>query len=458
MFLRQIFDPWLAQYAYLIGCQKTGEALIIDPERDIDRYQTLARENDLEITAVAETHIHADFVSGAQEFAANPEVRLYLPGEGGPDWSYRGPSGRSNTHILHHGNRFEIGSVKVEVLHTPGHTPEHVSFLITDAGSGATEPLALVTGDFLFVGDVGRPDLLETAVAMAGTREPAARALGESLRERLAPLGDYLQIFPAHGAGSSCGKALSALPGSTLGYERRTNRALRLAQRNLENFVADILSGQPEPAPYFARMKRVNRDGIGVAGRPIALPRLDAIALTQPGIRIVDTRADRAAFMRAHVPGSLHAPLHSPLFMSGVGSYLDENDSIILVLQTAYDAGLAARQLFRIGFDRLVGWIPAHEAPLTAQIKRFDFVSFEAMESDGAVIDVRSGAEFAAGHLVGAQSFPFTRLKSTLDALPKNRRLFVHCGAGRRSALATSFLAAHEFDVVHVDGGRPEWR
>jgi len=201
MLLRQIFDPWLAQYAYLIGCPKSGEALVIDPERDIEQYEELARANDLRITAVAETHIHADFVSGAREFAEDSGMRLFLSGEGGVDWEYRWPAGRGNTSFLRDGDRFKVGNIEIEALHTPGHTPEHFSFLITDGGAGVGEPLALVSGDFLFVGDVGRPDLLESAAGMKGVMKESAETLRESLAGRVAGLEGFVQVLPAHGAG-----------------------------------------------------------------------------------------------------------------------------------------------------------------------------------------------------------------------------------------------------------------
>ena len=463
MFLRQILDPYLAQYAYLVGCQKTGEALIIDPERDIDRYEQLARENELRITAVAETHIHADFVSGAREFAQGPDIRIYLSAEGGPDWTYRWPGDRPNTHPLRHGDRFHVGRIEIEAVHTPGHTPEHLGFLITDRGSVAEEPIAMATGDFVFVGDVGRPDLLESAIGMAGAMEPAARQLRESLKNRLAHFGDYLQLLPAHGAGSSCGKSLGAVPTTTLGYERRTNRALQLALEDAEKFVANILTGQPEPPLYFARMKRLNRDGARTGG-PAAPPELDASAfaerMAKADTRIVDAREDRIAFDAAHVAGSLHAPLRSPLFTAGVGSFLSETDAILLVLGKPDDLDLARRQLYRIGFDRLAGWIAASNAGdlMTSAIPRIDFAGLEQSPPDGVILDVRSSAEFHGDHLEGARSFPYTRLKTRLHELPKNERLLVHCGAGRRSAMAASFLSAQGFDVVHVNGGRAKWR
>lgn len=462
MFLRQIFDPYLAQYAYLIGCQRTGEALIIDPERDIDRYQALAAENGLRITAVAETHIHADFVSGAREFARDAAVHLYLSDEGGPGWTYQWPQDRPHTHLLKHGDHFMVGNIRVEAIHTPGHTPEHMSYLITDLGGGATEPIALATGDFVFVGDVGRPDLLESAAGQKGVMEPSARLLQESLQQRLAPYEDYLQILPAHGAGSACGKALGAVPTTTLGYERRYNSALRLALSDRDAFVKDILSGQPEPPLYFATMKRVNRDGIAVTGGVPAPARLDAQAFAalaaDPALRILDTRNDRAEFDSAHVARAIHAPLHSPFFSTSAGSYLDENDRLLLVIEHAADADLAVRQLYRIGFDHVAGWITAEDARqagLLAEAEpRIDFSAFDPARAvaEGEIIDVRTTAEFQHGHLAGARSFPYTRLRTRVGELPRSRRLYIHCGTGKRASLAASYLRSTGYDAIHVDG------
>lgn len=462
MLLRQIFDPYIAQYAYLVGCQRTGEALIIDPERDIDLYQDMAKENGLRLTSVAETHIHADFVSGAREFAQDPNIHLYLSAEGGNDWSYQWPGSRPNTHLLKHGDRFMVGNIQVEAIHTPGHTPEHISFLITDMGGGADQPIALATGDFVFVGDVGRPDLLESAAGMKGVMEPSARKLQESLHDRLTPFADYLQILPAHGAGSACGKSLGAVPTTTLGYERRFNKALRLALADGEAFVKDILLGQPDPPLYFATMKRVNRDGIAVTGGVPKAIHLSAKDFEHrsgdKAIHILDARSDRQAFDEAHVAGAIHAPLHSPFFSTSAGSYLEENDCILLVAERESDIDLAVRQLYRIGFDRVIGWITIEEAKdgglLKAHLERIDFKAFNFVEAlaEGEIIDVRTTAEFTEGHIKGACSFPYTRLKSRLTELSKDKTLFIHCGSGKRASLAASFLAAEGFKTVHVDG------
>ena len=277
MFFRRVSDDLLAQYGYLIGCQRTGEAIVIDPERDIDRYVELARSEGLEIVAVAETHIHADFLSGAREFAEQYGTKLFLSDEGGPDWgSEWARKGSYDVRFLHDGDRFRIGNVELRALHTPGHTPEHLSYFVTDLGSGSNEPMGIASGDFVFVGDVGRPDLLETAAGVVGAQDPSARTLYASVL-RFLQLPDHLQVWPGHGAGSVCGKAPGAVPQSTVGYERRHSPAL--AHRSEEEFVDFILEGQPEPPLYFARMKELNREGPPVLG-PFPTPqRIDTHTL-----------------------------------------------------------------------------------------------------------------------------------------------------------------------------------
>lgn len=462
MLLRQVFDPQLAQYAYLIGCQRTGEALIIDPERDIDRYKELAKENGLRITAVTETHIHADFVSGARQFAQDPSIHLYLSDEGGPDWSYAWPKDRPNTRLLKDGDKFKVGNIHIEAVLTPGHTPEHISFLITDIGGGANEPIALATGDFLFMGDVGRPDLLESAAGVKDAMEPSAKTLRKSLAERLSRYGDYLQILPAHGAGSACGKSLGAVPITTLGYERRFNTPLKQAIADGEGFVRDILQGQPDPPLYFATMKRVNRDGVRISGgvpnaQKITTQEFSSI-VSEKKARILDARADKVEFHKAHAPVAISAPLHSPFFSNSAGSYLSQNEPFVIILERGEDAEIAARQLYRIGIDGLVGWISAAEVKTaglmseTTDVRQISAFSPDMAKNEGVIIDVRTTSEYAAKHLDGALSIPYTRLRARLSEVPRDKRLYVHCASGKRASLASSFLAAEGFDVVYLDG------
>src|SRR6476659_3765655 len=256
MFFRRFYDDQLAQASYLLGCQATGEALVVDPNRHLEPYLRGAEAEGLRITHVTETHIHADFVSGSRELAARAGARLLLSAEGGPEWSYAFARDAGAT-LLRDGDRFMVGNIRFDVLHTPGHTPEHLSFLVTDTPA-TDRPMGAITGDFIFVGDVGRPDLLEKAARVAGTMRASAHALFGSI-QRFKQLPDYLQLWPGHGAGSACGKALGAVPSSTLGYERIANWAFTAGSE--AEFVKLVLEGQPAPPRYFAVMKRLNRDG-----------------------------------------------------------------------------------------------------------------------------------------------------------------------------------------------------
>lgn len=466
MFLRMVYDEELAQAAYIIGCQQTGEALVIDPERDIDRYLKLAEDNDLTIVAVAETHIHADFVSGAAEFSRDPRVTVYLSALGGEEWSYRWPQtipeNGARVRYLHHGDIITIGRVEVQAIHSPGHTPEHQSYVITDRGGGADEPVAIATGDFLFVGDVGRPDLLESAAGVAGAMEPSARTLQGSLSSRIAPLPEFVQVLPGHGAGSACGKALGAIPSSTVGYERRFNGALKLAETDAEGFVKEILSGQPEPPLYFRRMKQVNRDGIAVTGGPSMPERLTvrefARRASSKGTVVVDGRVDRKAFLTEHYPGSICAPLDGSSFSSAVGSFLDAEDSILLVLDLPGQVEEAVRKLYRIGYDKVIGWITFEELKTSGEtMVPLPMVPFEDFDParispDAAVLDVRGASEYAEGHIAGAHQVAYTRIADHLNDLPSARPLYLYCASGRRATLAGSLLQSRGLEVILLDG------
>ena len=305
MFFRRFYDDQLAQASYLLGCQATGQALVVDPNRHVEPYLRAAEAEGLRVTHVTETHIHADFVSGARELAERAVARLLLSDAGGADWRYR-YAAAACAEPLRDGSSFRVGAIECTVRHTPGHTPEHLTFLVTDTAA-ATEPMGALTGDFLFVGDVGRPDLLERVAHVAGTMEAGARQLFRSL-QRFATLPDYLQIWPGHGAGSACGKALGAVPQSTLGYERRFNWAFGIV--NEDEFVRAVLAGQPDPPRYFAEMKRINRDGPRVLGRMPRPARLtvDDLALAlADGAPVVDTRPAHD-YVAGAVPGTINIP------------------------------------------------------------------------------------------------------------------------------------------------------
>jgi hydroxyacylglutathione hydrolase len=460
MLLRQIADDALAQYAYLVGCQRTGEALIIDPERDVDRYVDQAAAEGLRITAAAETHIHADFLSGARELAARG-VTVYLSDAGDADWKYSWPQ-RDGAAVrwVTDDDVFHVGRIEVRVVHTPGHTPEHVSFLVTDRGAGADQPLGIASGDFVFVGDVGRPDLLESVAGIAGAMRPSAARLSVSLRA-FAELPDSLLIWPGHGAGSACGKALGAVPMSTVGYERRFNGALRLAVADPTAFVDTILEGQPEPPPYFAIMKQVNKTGPPLLGTLPAPPRLTADDLARrvqrPETVLLDTRSSRRAFMAGHLPGSLFAPLDRS-FSTVVGSYVRPHEAIVLLLDPT-QVDCAVRRLVRIGFDRIEGYATPDDLQVLAGSDRARLATTAVLDCPGMagvgagllVLDVRSPAEYLADHIPGAVNIPHTRLLPRLAELPRDRPLVVHCASGARAAVAVAALERHGFDVRYVD-------
>jgi hydroxyacylglutathione hydrolase len=461
MFLRQITDSSLAQNAYLIGCQRSGEAIIVDPERDIDRYLSVAAENDLRITAVAETHIHADYLSGAREFVERHGATAYLSAEGGPDWQFEWAKGNPNVRFLKDGDAFRVGNIGFKSLLTPGHTPEHLSYLVTDHGGGADEPMVFLTGDFIFVGDVGRPDLLESAAGQAGVMEPSARQLYQSLRAT-AGIPDHVQILPAHGAGSACGKALGAVPVSVMGYERKFNAPFREALAGgADDFVGHILSGQPEPPLYFARMKRDNKLG------PALLPdgklpvprrvRADQLADWVGTSAILDLRSDRTAFAAAHLKGSLFAPIAGGRLPIAAGSYVNEGERILLAVGQDSDVDEAVRQLIRIGLDRIEGWIAVDEAlAYGAFTVSYPRIASSALPADSVVLDVRRADEFAAGHVSGAKHIAYTRLAERLGEVPEADPLHVHCAGGTRAAMAAAFLASKGRKVVHVDGSFAE--
>ena len=468
MLFRQINDPRLSQYAYLIGCQRTKEAVLIDPERDVDQYFALAEREGLTITAVAETHIHADFLSGAREFAERG-VRVYLSDEGGDDWN--APWARTGAYdvtFLRDGDVFRVGNLEIQAVHTPGHTPEHLSYVVTDHGGGASEPMGIATGDFVFVGDLGRPDLLESAARMTGMQDPSARRLFGSV-QRFLQLPDFLQLWPGHGAGSACGRALGAVPQSTVGYERRFNASIDAARRGEDDFVEAILHGQPEPPLYFARMKHLNNHGVPLLGE---LPRpapIHADGLTQlldrDELVVIDTRSDRAAFMAGHLPGSLYAPLDNS-FSTSVGSMVVEPDASILLVIEEERLEETVRDLVRIGYDHIVAYLEPGELSSFAEaggslaaIPRMDMedLQTEAARADALVLDVRYASEFEAGHVPDAVQIPHTRLAERLEELPRDRTLMVHCASGARSAVAASLLARHGFDVRYVDGSFARW-
>jgi hydroxyacylglutathione hydrolase len=465
MYFERFYDTKLAQASYLIGCQDTGEALVVDPNRDVEQYVAAATREKLRITHVTETHIHADFVSGARELARRTGARLLLSDEGGPDWRYTYAAGDGAT-LLHDGDAFNVGRIRIDVMHTPGHTPEHISFLVTDTPA-ASGPWGILTGDFVFVGDVGRPDLLERAAGIGGTMEAGARTLFRSL-DRFRALPDHLQVWPGHGAGSACGKALGAVPSTTVGYEKIGNWGLVTTDE--EEFVRMVLAGQPEPPRYFARMKQVNKEGprmLGVMPTPKWLDPVQLKSALSTGV-VVDTRST-ALFTAGHIPGTLNIPLNSS-FTTWAGWLLPYDRDIYLIVERARAGApeTALRDLAMIGLDRVAGvfgddaittWTSTgRELEELAQTTAKE--TAELLEKgQAAVIDVRAGSEYQAGHLPGVPNIPVGYLEERLAEIPTDKPVVLHCQGGTRSVIAASVLLARGVNnVINMTGGYSAWK
>jgi hydroxyacylglutathione hydrolase len=463
MLLERYYDESLAQASYLIACEQSREAIIIDPNRDVERYIRAAAARRLTIRFVAETHIHADFLSGARAVAASAGAELLLSGHGGSDWSYRYPDAGA-VRIVRDGDNVALGKVRLTVIHTPGHTPEHICFLVADTAVG-DQPLGLVSGDFLFVGDVGRPDLLERSARALGTMEHAARELFRSLR-LLAAFPDFLQIWPGHGAGSACGKALGAVPQSTLGYERLYNPALR--QTSETAFVHWVLADQPEPPPYFVEMKRLNRDGPPPPPSNAALRRIDHAAFGRErasGAWLVDVRS-AADFAHEHIAGTINIPT-SQKMPTYAGTVLSYDRPIVLIARSEDHALGVKRQLALIGMDAVSGWADASSLRQLAGGEALSTITniepralAERLTSNGpTVIDVRGAPEWNDGHLPKATHVYLGDLSDRTSELRRDEAIVVHCQTGTRSSIAASLLMARGFtDVANLAGGFEGWR
>jgi hydroxyacylglutathione hydrolase len=460
MLLERFYDDGLAQTSYLVACQESGTAVIVDPNRDIAQYIDAVERRSLRLEYVTETHIHADFVSGARDLARETGAKLLLSGEGGPGWLY-GFAASDGARILEHGDRFDVGQVHFDVRHTPGHTPEHLSFVVTDR-LASERPVGMFSGDFIFVGDVGRPDLLERAANVPGTMDALARQLFRSLRAT-SDLPDFLQLWPGHGEGSACGKALGAMPSSTLGYERLVNWAFQIADENV--FMREVLSGQPEPPRYFARMKSTNRDGPTPAPMPNELPELDLAGFErakEEGASLIDVRAT-ADFAAGHIPSTLNIPVGTS-FATWAGSLLPFERDIVLLADTPDRIERARRLLMLVGHDRVVArggralrdeWQRSYGA-----LARVKLIESTELLTDGArvVIDVRGQPEWDAGHMPRARHLFLGDLVELARDIPHDTPIAVHCQGGTRSAIAASVLQAQGFtDVANVTGGFRAW-
>lgn len=460
MFLERVYEESLAQAAYVVACDHTKLAIVIDANRDVEPCLRVIEHQGFKLVAATETHIHADFVSGTRELARRTGARLLLSCEGGPGWQYGFAIPNSST-LLRHGDSFDVGLLRFDVRHTPGHTPEHLSFIVTDHGM-SERPVGMFTGDFIFVGDVGRPDLLERAANQRGTMDALARRLFQSVRAT-SDLPDYLQIWPGHGAGSACGKALGAMPSTTLGFERVANWAFQFDDEN--SFVEEVLSGQPEPPGYFARMKAVNRAGPPPFPTLDALPEVGAQRIQDAfhtGVTVVDVRSS-ADFAAGHIPGSLSIPMGTSL-ATWAGTFIDDTRDILLIADDDDRLGRARHTLALIGLDRIIGRAGRRARDEWqnefGELERVAQVSVDdvANGTERTVIDVRGGAEWEEGHLPNARHYFLGDLIRKARDLPHDTPIAVHCHGGTRASVAASLLQAQGFtNVANISGGYRAW-
>jgi hydroxyacylglutathione hydrolase len=457
MFFQHVYDKSLAQASYFIGCQKAGVAAVIDPKRDVDTYLEIAKQNNMTITHIMETHIHADFLSGARELAALTGGKLYLSDEGGEGWEYE------FDHIgLKNGDTFMVGNLKMEVMHTPGHTPESISFLLTDTPA-SPEPVMFFTGDFVFVGDIGRPDLLEKAAGMTGTMNAGAEQMFKSI-DRFSKLPDHIQVWPGHGAGSACGKALGAVPSSTVGYEKIRNWAFRFANDE-KGFTNFLLADQPEPPKYFAMMKKLNKVDRPLLTSVPTLKELSNDAVLEAmgkGIKLIDTR-NKADFAAGHIPGSINIQGNNS-FATWAGWFLSYDEPFMLLADESTHDDLV-RKLMRIGLDNIMGFVPSTAGFVAAggELNKTNIINIDTLKSklndaNVQVVDLRGATEYKSGHIAGADHVFVGTLPKNLDKVSKEKEVIVLCQGGDRATIGYSLLEnAGYTNILNYSPSMNEW-
>ncbi len=445
MFVQQFFVKGIAHSSYLLGGIKT--CAIIDPRRDIQIYMDAAREMGFKITHVLETHLHADFISGHLELAEKTGATIYVPKSGRCSFKHTGVS---------EGDTFALEDMKITVLETPGHTPEHISYVVTDLSRGS-EPVAVFCGDTLFVGDVGRPDLFPDIA-----QELATKLYG-SLHEKLLTLPPYCEVYPAHGAGSLCGRAMGAKRTSTIGYEKKYNTALRI--KNKKAFIASLTTNMPPAPDHFSRCSDINRKGPTLVSKLPALEPLEPMQFSkkarQKNTLVLDLRS-YDSFAGGHVPGAYHMDFKMN-FATFAGWILPPAADILLVAETAAQAMDAATLLRRVGLDCVVGYLDGgiyEWAKVAFPLEHVQLLSVEELNETikkGAVftlVDVRAQREYQAEHIKGALNIPVPGLRNRYKEINPRKPVAVICNTGHRSSLGTSLLKQRGFkDVYNVAGG-----
>lgn len=457
MFFHQRFVPGLAIYSYLVGDEKTQTAAVIDPTRDVDDFLDIAKREGLHIKHVLETHVHADFLSGARELKdrLGEDVTIHCSGLGGADWT---PPYAD--HVVQDGDEVQFGSVRLKAVHTPGHTPEHIMWALFDDSRSQETPWLVFTGDFVFVGDVGRPDLLGEEA-----RKQLAHQLYDSVFQKLPPLPDYTEIFPAHGAGSLCGKAIGSRSSSTIGYERRFNGAL--IEKPEPEWIDTLMDQMPLSPPYFSRMKRVNKDGPKILGPELPGHKRwsakEVYERTCDNCLIVDVRS-KEAFAAAHIPGAINIPFGANL-ATWAGWVLPYDRPTLIVPDDPRHMPQIVTHLIRVGFDDVQGFLEggmdAWETkgyPIET-LSTMSVHSLKEQQNELTVLDVRTEKEWNAGHIEGAIHIHGGKLQENINRVPRDKLVAVICGSGYRGSIAASFLKREGYEqVANVLGGMTAWK
>lgn len=455
MKLKQYYLGCLAHASYLIADEQTGIAAVVDPQRDIDQYLKDAQANNWRIEHVFLTHFHADFLAGHIELRNRTHARIYLGAKAQAEYAFT---------PLHEGDQIEFGQVRLQILETPGHTPEGISILVYDLADSVNRPQAVLTGDTLFIGDVGRPDLM---ASVGVTAEQLAEMLYDSLTNKLLKLPDETLVYPAHGAGSMCGKRLSSESVSTIGEQKKFNYALQPMSR--ERFSKLVTADQPEAPAYFgydALRNRQERPSLEESMRTALQPMpLDGVLrVANRGGQLVDVR-EGADFDAAHLDGALNVGLRGK-YATWAGSLLDKEASIVVIADPGSEVE-AVMRLGRIGFDNVAGYLDGGMAALEYRpdlVRTVDRITARALmeelgrEDVPTVLDVRNDTERAEGYIEGSLHIPLNHLRDRINELPRDGHLVVHCQSGYRSAIGVSLLQRAGFEnLLDLVGGFSAW-
>lgn len=455
MYSQQFFIDGLGCASYIVGCEAKGVAAVVDPDRDVQKYLDAAASRGLAITHIIETHLHADHVSGNSDLSAKTGAKIYVHEASGAEFQHE---------VVREGDVLELGNLRLTVMHTPGHTPESITLLVTDT-TRSDQPWLALTGDTLFVGDMGRPDLVGAEAANG-----LASDMYNTLFEKFLPLNDGLLIYPGHGAGSLCGKSIGSMRSTTLGYERISNPAL--TPRSKEEFVQYAISDLPEQPGNHTRIKAMNRKGVKALGivesKPLSIQ--EAVPFFQRGAGLLDTRS-KSAYVQAHIPGSVHLEANDQL-SNRIGFVFPPDVPMILLLDNPADYERVVYSLARVGYENVVGYLSEGlyvwermGLPLAAgdvkDIEPRELYNIMQSCQNGdcpIVVDVREPWEYKQGHVPGAILMPLGQLSKRVSELDTEHPVAVICASGSRSQSAAALLGQKGFKTIYnVVGGTGAW-